>query len=295
MTSLAGLVRVLAGGLRRRRIRPPRRVGLAAEGAAGATSSFSLPVPPQPPNSKQGRQARANRATDPKSWRHSWRSPVKIEVRSPGGQFRGRRIRGAGQRHRITPARVSSERSSCSCGPVAPSYYFFLASRPSAFRWAASTRSSQCLSTYSGRPALEGDVVRHVDGVDHVDRVPGADLGTVLAADAAIEVDVAPGLQAGVLLAGHLIDAVDRADLDAGLAPVQPSAWITARIFGMTFRGLPASDAAAMDRVQVGLTEAARRPSRWTTEGVKPQHSVFRQTRKRDRISNLPSVGCPDR
>src|SRR5262245_49592426 len=28
--------------------------------------------------------------------------------------------------------------------------------------------------------------------------------------------------------------------------PVQPSAWITARIFGITFRGLPARDAAAM-------------------------------------------------
>src|SRR5262249_19124200 len=32
--------------------------------------------------------------------------------------------------------------------------YFFLASNPSALRWAASTRSSKCLSIYSGGPPL---------------------------------------------------------------------------------------------------------------------------------------------
>ena len=66
------------------------------------------------------------------------------------------------------------------------------------------------------RPALECHMLRRVDGVNHIDRVPGANLGTVLAADAAVEIDIAPGLQAGVLLAGHFVDALDRADFQAG-------------------------------------------------------------------------------
>ena len=99
------------------------------------------------------------------------------------------------------------------------SRYFFFETRPTALRWACSTSSSQCRSTYSRRPTLERDVIGHVDRIDHVDRVPWADLCAVLAADASIEIDVAKSLERCVLLAGDLVDAVDRADLKAGLAP----------------------------------------------------------------------------
>jgi hypothetical protein len=40
----------------------------------------------------------------------------------------------------------------------------------------------------------------------------------VLATDAAIQIDIAPGLQAGMLLARDLIDALDGADFETGLA-----------------------------------------------------------------------------
>ena len=69
----------------------------------------------------------------------------------------------------------------------------------------------------TGRSAFDGDGMGRERGVDHVDRVPRADLGAVLATDASIKIDVAPGLQARMLLAGNFIDAIDRADLNAGL------------------------------------------------------------------------------
>src|SRR5208282_573419 len=45
------------------------------------------------------------------------------------------------------------------------------------------------------RSTLERNVVSNIQCVDHVDRVPRANLGAMLAADAAIELDIAPGLQ----------------------------------------------------------------------------------------------------
>jgi hypothetical protein len=68
------------------------------------------------------------------------------------------------------------------------------------------------------RTTFFGYGVSHFIGGDHVDRIPGTDLGTVLATDAAIQIDIAPGLQAGVLLARDLVDAIDGTDLETGLA-----------------------------------------------------------------------------
>src|SRR5262249_24562143 len=68
------------------------------------------------------------------------------------------------------------------------------------------------------RTALERYVVRCVEGVNHIDRVPRADLGTMLAADAPIQVVVTPGLQRRVFLALDLVDTIDRANFKARLA-----------------------------------------------------------------------------
>ncbi len=62
-------------------------------------------------------------------------------------------------------------------------------------------------------------MIGRVERIDHVDGVPRADLGTVLASNASIQIDVAPGLQAGVLFAGHFIDTVNGADLHARFTP----------------------------------------------------------------------------
>src|SRR5262249_25671262 len=69
------------------------------------------------------------------------------------------------------------------------------------------------------RAALVGDMLCDVDGVHHVDGVPRAPALAQRAADAALEVDVHEPLDRGLVLAGHLVDAVDGPDLDAGLAP----------------------------------------------------------------------------
>jgi hypothetical protein len=45
------------------------------------------------------------------------------------------------------------------------------------------------------RTALERNVVRNVDRVNHINRIPGAHLSAMLAADAPIKIDVAKGLQ----------------------------------------------------------------------------------------------------
>ena len=97
-----------------------------------------------------------------------------------------------------------------------------------------------------GRPPLEGDMLSGIDGFHHVDGVPRADLGTVLATNATVKIDIAPGLKAGMIFARHFIDTIYRANFQTGSHPVQPSAWMTARTLGITFRGLPARDAAAM-------------------------------------------------
>ena len=69
------------------------------------------------------------------------------------------------------------------------------------------------------RSTLDRDMIGRIERIDHVDGIPRADLGTMLAPDASIEIDIAPGLQAGVLLAGHFIDAVDGANFHARFAP----------------------------------------------------------------------------
>src|SRR4051794_26547752 len=66
---------------------------------------------------------------------------------------------------------------------------------------------------------LDRHMIGGVDCIDHVDGVPRANLGAVLAADTPIQIDVAEGLQALNLLAGYFIDAVDRADFEAGFTP----------------------------------------------------------------------------
>src|SRR5689334_8878088 len=65
---------------------------------------------------------------------------------------------------------------------------------------------------------FEGHVVRRVDCIDHVDGVPRANLGAMLAADTTIQVDVAPGLQRSMFLAFDLIDTIDRTDFNARFA-----------------------------------------------------------------------------
>src|SRR5258708_1357036 len=70
-----------------------------------------------------------------------------------------------------------------------------------------------------GRATLFGDVLGDGHGIDHVDGVPRAPALAQGAADAALEVDIDERLQTGLVLARHLVDAIDGADLDTGLAP----------------------------------------------------------------------------
>ena len=68
------------------------------------------------------------------------------------------------------------------------------------------------------RAAFIGDGVGDLRRRQHVDRVPRAPALAQRTADAAIEIDVAERLHARHVLAGHLVDAIDRADFDARLA-----------------------------------------------------------------------------
>src|SRR5207249_8012319 len=68
------------------------------------------------------------------------------------------------------------------------------------------------------RPALVGDGGGDLRRLDHVDRVPRAPALAQRTADAPVQVDVTERLERRHVLAGHLVDAIDRADLDAGLA-----------------------------------------------------------------------------
>jgi len=70
----------------------------------------------------------------------------------------------------------------------------------------------------AGWTALDRDGMGDQGGVDHVDRVPGANLGAMLATDAAIEIDVAPGLQTRMLFTRNFIDTIDGANFKAGFA-----------------------------------------------------------------------------
>jgi hypothetical protein len=67
----------------------------------------------------------------------------------------------------------------------------------------------------SGRATFDRHVVRNIDRVYHVDRIPWTNLSAVLTADAPIELDITPRLQARNVLAGNLVNAVDRTDFDA--------------------------------------------------------------------------------
>src|SRR5208337_3238590 len=67
------------------------------------------------------------------------------------------------------------------------------------------------------RAALDRHMIGHIDRVHHVDGIPRANLGAVLAANATVEVDVAEGLQTWIFTRAHLVDAVHRANFHTGL------------------------------------------------------------------------------
>src|SRR5262249_46691641 len=68
------------------------------------------------------------------------------------------------------------------------------------------------------RPALVGDGLGDLRRLDHVNRVPRAPALAQRTTDAPVQVDVAERLERWHVLAGHLVDAIHRADLDAGFA-----------------------------------------------------------------------------
>jgi hypothetical protein len=70
----------------------------------------------------------------------------------------------------------------------------------------------------AGRSTLHGDGLSHECRINHVNRVPGANLSAVLASDAAIQVDITPALKARMIFSWNFIDTFDGADLDTGLA-----------------------------------------------------------------------------
>ena len=88
----------------------------------------------------------------------------------------------------------------------------------SARLFATLTRRAPFFSTYSGGPPLSATWSAIVGVSHHVDRVPGAPALAQRTTDATLEVDVAEGLQHRLVLAGHLVDAIDGTDLDAGFA-----------------------------------------------------------------------------
>ena len=85
------------------------------------------------------------------------------------------------------------------------------------------------LSQIVVRPALFRNGMSHVDRLDHFDRIPrtdqqfvrvgflGGDVDTDLATDATFHVDLAPGLEDRNGGSGHLVNTIDRANLQARL------------------------------------------------------------------------------
>ena len=86
------------------------------------------------------------------------------------------------------------------------------------------------LAKVVGWPTLFGNGMSHVDCLDHFDRVPrtdqqfvgigflGGDVDTDFASNATFHIDFAPGLQDRNGGARHLVNAIDRANLQARLA-----------------------------------------------------------------------------
>jgi hypothetical protein len=75
----------------------------------------------------------------------------------------------------------------------------------------------------------------------------------MLASDTPVEVDIAPRLQACVIVSRHLVDAIDRADLDARLTACATVRVNNSQDFGNDFSGLSSKGRCGHHIVSEGL------------------------------------------